>query len=175
MKARTLTLALVTSFLLPLVPACDNSEEEAKKAAEAKAAADKKKAEEEKLAARKKAREDKKKAEKEAEEKKKAEIDALCVLPEKLPKKLDKACEEAGVAYDKFMERVYGDNKEVMEKWQQGKKMQMQMMQGTCMKTGSIEAAACQTNALNTAPPEMKKAVSDFAIRCGEKFPKKEG
>ena len=45
MNARTLTLALVTSLLLPLASACDNSEEEAKKAAEAQAAADKKKAE----------------------------------------------------------------------------------------------------------------------------------
>ncbi len=175
MKARTLTLALVTSFLLPLVPACDNSEEEAKKAAEAKAAADKKKAEEEALAARKKAREDKKKAEQEAVEKEKAAIDAVCVLPEELPKKIDKACEEVGVAYDKFMERMYGDNKEVMEKWQQGKKMQIQMVTAPCVKLGSIEAAACQINALNTAPPELKKKVSDFATRCAEKFPKKEG
>lgn len=99
-----------------------------------------------------------------------AAIDALLVLPEKMPKKLDKACKAASEAQDAFMLRHYDG--EAVEKWNAAKSTQLQQAVALCTKLGSIEAAACQSNALTTAPTELKKALPDLLRGCMEKFGK---
>lgn len=141
---------------------------------------------EQKAAATKKAEEEKKKKEEEAklkaereakakeeEEKKKAhekKIDDLAQLPETLPKKLPKACDAMTKAYDAYMQKVLtGDD---LTKWATGgKEMQVALFRKECLK-GNVEIAACQTNALSTAEPEMKPHLSEFMTKCREKFGK---
>lgn len=165
------TSALVFSVTLCFtLGACDSGD----KAPKADAAADAKAKE----AEEKKKRVEAKRLEREAAEKAKVEeaakrqaaIDALLVLPEKMPKKLDKACKAASEAEDAFMLRHFDG--EAVEKWNGAKSSQLQMAVATCKKLGSIEAAACQVNALETAPPEMKKALPDLKRGCMEKFGK---
>jgi hypothetical protein len=172
---RSLASSLVVLSLLALSPACDSGpspeelkaqeEAAAKKAAEEKALADG-------IAKRKADREAKEKAKEDAEKARLAEIDALCVLPEKMPKNLDKACAEVAAANDRFMLRLYEG--EAVTKWNAAKGTQLQMQKATCMKTGSIEAAACQINAMDNTPPEHKKALPDILRACIEKFRKVE-
>lgn len=112
-------------------------------------------------------REAKAQAAKDAVEKKTKMVDELTVLPEKLPKKLDKACEEVGVAMDGFMLKWFPEN------WPKLKTKQMADLKESCTSTGSIEAAACQAKALAAAPEELNKAVPDILLACIEKFAKK--
>ena len=112
-------------------------------------------------------REAKAQAAKDAEAKKVKMVDELAVLPEKLPKKLDKACEEVGVAMDGFMLKWFPDN------WAKLKTKQMADLKESCTSTGSIEAAACQAKALAAAPEELNKAVPEILRACIEKFAKK--
>ncbi len=172
MIRRTSLLSLLLLAFAVSAPACDNSEADAKAAEEAKKKADEKKAEDDALAKRKADREAKAKAKKDAEEAQQKAIDELCVLPEKLPKKLDKACEAAFEAQDGFMQRHYEG--EALAKWNGAKSGQKQSSVAMCQKAGSIEAAACQTEALNNAPEELKKQLPDLLRTCMEKFPKKE-
>ncbi len=174
MNRRTPLLSLLLLTFTVAVAGCDDgSEAKAKAEAEAKAKADEKKAEDDALAKRKADREAKKKAKEDAEAAKAKAIDELCVLPEKMPKKLDKACEDAAKAQDEFMQKHYEG--EALAKWNGAKSGQLQTATAMCTKAGSIEAAACQANALRNAPEEHKKALPDFLRRCMEKFPKKEG
>jgi len=170
-RRRTPLLSLLLLSFVFTASACDNSEAEAKAAADAKAKADEKKADDEALAKRKADREAKKKAKEDAEAAKAKAIDDLCVLPEEMPKKLDKACEDASKAQDEFMMKHYDG--EALKKWNGAKSTQLQMATAQCNKAGSIEAAACQIHALSTAPVEQKKALPDLLRRCLEKFPKK--
>jgi len=112
-------------------------------------------------------REAKAQAAKDAVEKKTKMVDELTVLPEKLPKKLDKACEELGAAMDGFMLKWFPEN------WPKLKTKQMADLKESCTSTGSIEAAACQAKALAAAPEELNKAVPDILLACIEKFAKK--
>lgn len=172
---RHLASTLTILSLLALTPACDSGpSEEEKKAAEEAAAkkAAEEKALEEGIAKRKAEREAKEKEKEEAEKKRLAEIDALCVLPDKMPKNLDKACAGVAEANDGFMLRLYEG--EAITKWNAAKGTQLQMTKATCMKTGSLEAAACQINAMNNAPPEHKKALPEILKTCIEKFRKTE-
>jgi hypothetical protein len=112
-------------------------------------------------------REAKAQAAKDAVEKKAKLVADLTVLPEKLPKKLDKACEEVGVAMDGFMVKWFPEN------WPKLKTKQLNDLKESCTSTGSIEAAACQAKALAAAPEELNKAVPDILLACIEKFAKK--
>lgn len=152
-----------------VLTACDDSaqkEAEAKAVAEAKAAeeAQQKKADELRLK-----REAADKLEAEAEAVRQAQIDALAVLPAKFPKKLDKVCQEVGVAQNAFMDRVYADEPETLEKWKANPSA-TQMIVATCTKGGSVEAAACQINALNEAPADFKKTFPELLSACNQKF-----
>ncbi len=165
------TSALIFSVTLCFsLGACDsgNSAPKPNPAADAKAKeADEKK---KRVEAKRLEREAKAKAEKEEAAKHQAAIDALLVLPEKMPKKLDKACKAASEAQDAFMLRHYDGD--AVEKWNAAKSSQLQMAVATCTKLGSIESAACQANALATAPTELKKALPDILRGCMEKFGK---
>ncbi|MCB9569473.1 MAG: hypothetical protein H6710_20025 [Myxococcales bacterium] len=156
-------LALAIAFLV----ACGPSGPDPKEVEAQKEAAEKKKADEDALAKRKADREAKEKAAKDAEEAEKAAIDALAVLPETLPKKLDKACDERAKAEDEFMQKHYEG--EALDKWNAAKGTQLGMAKQMCMK-GKIEVAACQVNALNQAPSELRKKLPDLLKACMEKF-----
>lgn len=112
------------------------------------------------------------KAAEEAEAKKKAALDAVCVLPKNMPKKLADACKAVGEAQDAFMKRMYADDPGTLEKWSSAKNTQLPMTITTCTKTGSIEAAACQANALTQAPPELAKELPELLRTCIDKFGK---
>lgn len=112
-------------------------------------------------------REAKAQAAKDAVEKKAKLVDELTVLPSPLPKKLDKACAEVGVAMDGFMVKWFPEN------WPKLKTKQLNDLKESCTSTGSIEAAACQAKALAAAPEELNKAVPDILLACIEKFAKK--
>ena len=111
-------------------------------------------------------REAKAKAAEEAAANKIKQVDALTVLPAKLPKKLAGACEELNVAMDTFMVKWFPAN------WPMQKTKQLADMKESCIK-GNIETAACQANALAAAPQELNKAVPDLLGACIEKFGKK--
>lgn len=111
-------------------------------------------------------REAKAKAAEEAAANKIKQVDALTVLPEKLPKKLDKACAELNTGMDAFMTKWFPAN------WPMQKTKQLNDMKESCLQ-GNIETAACQTKALADAPEELNKAVPDLLGACIEKFGKK--
>jgi chromosome segregation ATPase len=171
MKMTTIFAVILLAGVTPSMAGCNSGEAEAQRA-ELEAAIAKKKADasklDEQLAARKAAREAAKKKEDEAKAAYAAKVDALCVLPEKLPKKMTKACDQVAEANDKFMKRMYtGD---ALAKWEKAKQMQLGMTKAQCTKTGKIEVAACQMNAMNTAQEDMKKSLPDIMRRCIEKF-----
>lgn len=172
---RNIASCLVALSLFAVTPACDSGpsaeEKAATEAAAAKKAAEKKEYEDG-LAKRKADREAKEKAKEDAAAKLVADVDALCVLPEKMPKSLDTTCAAVATSTDAFMLRLYQG--EAIERWTKAKGMQLKMATATCMKVGSLEAAACTVNALDNAPEELKKQMNDFVRRCGEKFPKAE-
>lgn len=162
---------LLSALLCSSLVACDSGESKPKAdpAAEAKAKeeADKKARIEE----RRKKREADAKAKEEEEAKRKAAIDAVLVLPEKMPKKLDKACKAVAEAQDGFMNRLYEG--ETVEKWNNAKGTQLPMTIAQCTKQASLEVAACQQNALTIAPPELKKELPELLRGCIDKFGKK--
>ncbi len=164
---------LLPTLLAFSLVACDSEPEgptpEQKAAAEKKAQEEKELAD--RIAARKAEDEAKEQAAKEAEAAKQKAVDELTVLPEKMPKSLDKACKEVAAANDRFMTRLYEG--EALEKWNQAKGTQMAMTSAQCTKFGSLEAAACQINAMDNAGEDAKKALPDLLRTCNEKFPKK--
>lgn len=111
-------------------------------------------------------REAKAKALEDAKARKVELVDKLTVLPEKLPKKLDKACDEVGVAMDLFMLKWFPEN------WPKTKTKQLSDLKTSCLAS-TIEAAACQAKALTDAPEELNKAVPELLGGCLEKFGKK--
>lgn len=122
------------------------------------------------MADRKAKREADEKVKAEADAAKKAAIAALCVLPDKkkIEKDQKKACAAVGVAHDKFMQKHFtGD---VLDKWNAAKGTAMPMTVAQCTKSVSVEVAACQVNALETAPAELKDEVSALLRGCIEKF-----
>jgi hypothetical protein len=160
------SLALVTLASLAIAcgpPGPTPSELEAAKKQE-----EKKKAEDEAMAKRKTEREAKEKAEKDAEAAVAAQIDALCVLPEKMPKKLDDACAARAKAEDDFMNKHFdGDAR---AKWNEAKGTQLGFAKQSCIKTAKIEVPACQVEAMNNAPAEFKTKLPDLLRRCMDKF-----
>lgn len=167
MRNSALVFSVTLCFTLV---ACDsgNTAPKADPAAEARAkeAEDKKK----RVEAKRLEREAGVKEKADAEAKHKEAIAAMLVLPEKMPKKLGKACKAASDAQDAFMLRHYEG--EAVEKWNAAKSTQLQKAVAECTKVGNIEVAACQANALTIAPTELKKALPDLLRGCIEKFGK---
>ena len=134
---------------------------------EQKAAAEKKKQEEEEAAKRKAEREAERKAEEEAAAALEKKLDGLTVLPAEYPKKLDKACDAMLSAYDGFMRKVLkGDQ---LTKWETGgNEMQLAVFRKECLKRNP-ETAACQSNALTNAGPDLEQQLPDIMKKCAEK------
>lgn len=130
---------------------------------EQKAAAEKKKQEEEEAAKRKAER----KAEEEAAAALEKKLDELTVLPAEYPKKLDKACDAMLASYDGFMRKVLqGDQ---LTKWETGgNEMQLAVFRKECLKRNP-ETAACQSNALTNAGPDLEQQLPDIMKKCAEK------
>jgi hypothetical protein len=162
-RPRLLLPALLLLFVACEPPGPSQAELDA-----AKKAAEKKAADEEAMARRKAEREAKEKAEKDAEAQLAAQIDALAVLPDPLPKKLDKVCAERAAAEDEFMNKHYEG--EALAKWNTAKGTQLGFAKQGCIKAGKIEIAACQINAMRNAPAELKKNLPDLLKRCIDKF-----
>ncbi len=165
MRTSVLVFSVTLCFSLG---ACDsgNSAPKADPAAEAKAKEMEEKAQ--RVEAKRLEREAAVKAKEDDEAKHKEAVAAMLVLPETMPKKLDAACKEASDAQDAFMLRHYDG--EAVEKWNAAKSSQLQMAVTQCIKVASLKVAACQANALNLAPPELKKALPDLLRGCIEKF-----
>lgn len=159
--------------LMTLAFACDAGKAE-KAAGDVKAAkADQEKAEkEDRIEAIKLKRLAEAKAEADALNATAAAVDKVCVLPEQLPKKLDKACDAVAAAHDAFMLKHYADNPKTIESWKSGKGTQLPMTIAQCIKAGSIEVAACQVHAFETAGVELKKEIPAFFRTCIGKFSK---
>ena len=120
------------------------------------------------MAERKAKREAEAKAKADAEEAKRATIAKLMVVPDKLPKKLEKACDDVAAAQDRFMQRLHTG--EVLEKWTAAKDTQLPMTIVQCASVSSLEVAGCQTSALDNAPPELKENVDEILKACVDKF-----
>lgn len=168
--ARTPLALLVSTALLV---ACGGGDTKTGAPAEAKAQEPPKPAEDEGVAKRRAEREAKKKAEDEAAAAKKAAIEALAVLPPKLPKDIKKACEGVADAQLEFFKRVFEGPE--LEKLQAAQGTQRPMTVSSCTKLGSVEVAACQSHALSQAKVELKSEVSEIMRVCIEKFGKPAG
>jgi hypothetical protein len=170
MKWTTSAKRVLSSPLLCMAVACGGgAATEEKKPEEAKAAEPKKADEEDPAVAKRRLeREAKAAAAKKAEEDAAKKIDEITVLPAKLPKKLDKACDEVNTAFDGLMKRATPDT----ASWDAKKGTQLGMMKKTCMEA-TVEVAACQANALSSAPPELLKEIPTILGKCIEKFSKK--
>lgn len=167
MMRTTFSLVLVSL----LAAGCgNNAAEEAKKAQEAKAAAEEKQKMEEALAKRKAEREAKAKAEEDAEKAVAEAVDKVAVLPETMPKDVVKACDAVAEAQDEFMKRHYEG--EALKKWESAKGTQLPMTKVQCTQADSVEVAACQKNALDNAPTELRKKLPELLKACIEKFGK---
>jgi hypothetical protein len=162
-RHRTSKLILSSLLLCALLPACDTKDDAKKDDKKEEKTADEK-AVEERLAAKRAERE----AEAKAAEDKAAAIVALAVLPETMPKDLEAACSGVAEAQDKFMQKHYdGDG---LKRWDEAKGTQMGMLKTGCIKSGNIQVAACQINAMDTAPAEYKKSLPELLKACIDKF-----
>jgi hypothetical protein len=166
MRPRSWSLTLCLVLL-----ACDSAPQAAPTAeADDKAAED---AElEKRLEERKQQRLAEQKAAEEAEAKKQAAMEAVAIVPDTLPKGLGKACDAVGESYDAFMNRMYADDPETLQKWNDAKGTQLPMTVATCVKGASIEAAACQKHALDNAPEELAGEQTELLRFCIDKYGK---
>jgi hypothetical protein len=165
MNARKLALAALP---LVLLVACDSNKARSENISnvEKKEVADP--AMEKAMAERKAKREADEKAKAEAEEAKRAAIAKIVVVPPKLEKKVEKACDAVAAAQDRFMERLHTG--EVLEKWRAAKENQLPMTIVQCATISSLEVAGCQVNALDNAPPELKENVDEILKACADKY-----
>ena len=170
MKRPALALALLA---LPLACGGETKTEEPKKTDAAAPKGEPAKAPEDDAVAKRRAkREADEKAAKEAEAARIAAVEALAVLPEKLPKDIKKACDAVADAQLKFFEKMFEGAE--LEKLKAAQGTQRPMAIASCTKSGSIQAAACQANALNAATDKsLGKSISDIMRVCLEKVPPK--
>jgi hypothetical protein len=154
------------SWLAMLLLACDGGKP-AGEAAKAEAAPSKA-ADDEAIAKRKAAREAEAKQKEEEAAALAAKIDALAVLPEDVPKSLDKACAQMTKSYDGYMRKVLkGD---MLTKWETGgNEMQISIFDRECKKT-TPKIAACQARALEAMPVELEKELATVMKRCAGKY-----
>jgi hypothetical protein len=157
-----------TLATLILLVACDSGggPDPATAAAEAKAKEDAELAQ--RLEERRKEREAKAEAKARQDAEHAAALDALAVLPDAMPKDFDKACKTVGDAQLAFFERHYTG--EALEKLRASAGTAIPMTVANCKKTGKLEVAACQKQALDRAPPELKEDLASLLRVCIDKF-----
>jgi hypothetical protein len=163
MTARLLVPAALSLVLL----ACDNAERK-EQFVNVEKKEEKDPAEEKRMEERKAKRIADEKAKSDAAEAKRELLIKIAVVPDKLEKKLDKACNEVGAAHERFMRRLHTG--EVLEKWLATKDDQLPMTIVQCASAASVEVAGCQASALDNAPPELKEDVPEILSVCIDKF-----
>lgn len=155
------------SLALTVLGACDNSARN-----ERIADVDKKPVEDaeetKRIEARKLEREAKEKAKADEDEAARVEIAKIAVLPDKKPKKLDEACQGAVDAHDRFMQRLHTG--EALAAWNASKENELPMSFVQCAAADSIEAAVCQSNALDAASPALKDRYKEIVDACISRF-----
>lgn len=166
-RERTSKVILSSVLMCALLSGCDKQDDGKQGDKKDEATAEKSEQDKEleaRLAAKKAARE----AEAKAAEDKANAIKALAALPEKMPKNLEAACSGVADAQDAFMQKHYeGDG---LQRWNEAKGTQMGMLKTGCIKSGNLEVAACQINAMNNAPTEYKNDLPDILKACIDKF-----
>lgn len=158
------TLALLSIFAL----GCDNSDRNERIADVQKKPPEEDPAEKAKAEARKAERAAKEKAKADAEEAVRVEIAKIAVLPDKLPKKLDEACQAVSEAHDRFMQRT--KQGEELAAWNAGKEEELPMTFVQCAGADSIEAASCQKMALDAASPLLADHFKEIFQACITKY-----
>lgn len=146
-------------------PAAPGPDQKAAEAAAAAKAADDDAA----VAARKAKREAEEQAKAAAEAKLSAELERLCVLPDKLPKDPVAACEAVGKAHDAYVRRI-GDPAAIAAWDAGGSDKALPMTVVRCTQADSVKAAACQKHALDGAGAELKDEVGKLMQLCIDKF-----
>jgi vacuolar-type H+-ATPase subunit E/Vma4 len=151
-----------------LAVACDNSDRNERIADVQKKPPEEDPAEKAKAEARKAERQAKEKAKADAEEAVRQEITKIAVAPDKLPKKLDEACQAVADAHDGFMQRT--KQGEALAAWNAGKEEELPMTFVQCAGADSIPAAACEKAALDAASPALVDHVKEIAQACITKY-----
>lgn len=99
-----------------------------------------------------------------------AQLAALAVLPAEKPKTMVKACDALLDAYHSFqLSTREGDDKAILE-WYSRKKNVLGKRRLRCMQLDSIDAAACQTHALQNAPATLAEHEQTLLQTCAKKF-----
>ena len=101
-----------------------------------------------------------------------AAIDAAAVQPAEAPTDLETACESVVEAYDAFMKS--GAEEDAL-RWSDGRRHKLGERRSACLKVGNLQIAACEAQALTTAPAEIaelprKDAGRLLMERCHDKF-----
>jgi hypothetical protein len=164
----------VIVVLVAAAVGCDGESAKQKQEAAAKTKAEQEEADAKEQAAaladRKAKREAEFKAEQEAKEKVAAELERLCVVPDKLPKKVP-GCEEVGEAQDAFVRRV--STGEEIAAWDAGGKEEaIPMAVVQCTQADSAKVSLCQKTALDAAGPELKGHAKEILQTCIDKYGK---
>jgi hypothetical protein len=97
-------------------------------------------------------------------------IAALTVLPAQLPKSLEIACEGLLEAYHGFQLRVRANDGRALMNWWDNKRLELGKVRQTCMALASVQAAACQTNALTQAEGKFGAFENKIMGDCVELF-----
>ena len=156
------------AFVWILATACDNSGRNERISDVQKKPPEEDPEEKAKAEQRKAERQAKEKAKADAEEAVRQEIAKIAVAPDKLPKKLDEACQAVADAHDGFMQRT--KQGEALAAWNAGKEEELPMTFVQCAGADSIPAAACEKAALDAASPALVDHVKEIAQTCITKY-----
>lgn len=113
------------------------------------------------------------KAQSEVDAVRRAEIDKYATLPARAATDLEHACADAAKAADEWMQKRLPDDKEMLERWNEGKQTELASFEQACREIGSIDVALCEAHALRTAPLVFEQDESTlFVERCKQKYAK---
>ena len=103
-----------------------------------------------------------------------AAIDAVAIQPAELPADLDTACDAVVAAHDEYMRS--GSESDAL-RWSDRRRQKMGDRRAACVTVGNIAVAACEAQALRTAPPVLNElsrltAARRLMERCHDKFGK---
>jgi hypothetical protein len=97
-------------------------------------------------------------------------LDGIVKLPDDMPKGLTAACEAMMEQFHEFTIKVNHDDDGALLAWYDQKNVVLGERRAKCMKVASVEAAACQANALAGAPQDFKGMELRILSECVNKF-----
>ena len=110
-------------------------------------------------------------AEAKAQAAREADIDKAASLPAQLPTDLETGCADAGKALDEYMQKRLAGDEAKLGRWNAIKEPDTRKLVEACKVTGKVEVAACEANALRTAPTTFTDEEKDvFVQACVKKF-----